>query len=147
MAMRKMRVFTTRGLERITGAKYQNAKRYVAALARAGYLRQEGFELQCRKWRLVRDSGPYPPTVRRDGSVFDVNTRTVYEDGVGVEVPMDTVEAAKFLGIGRHTVRRWARQGCLAHSTMEKGSKTHYVFWKGDLEGWLRQHGQGQRKS
>ena len=52
------------------------AQKYCARLARAGYLRP----LPRRaaggwvRYLLIRDTGPRPPRIRRDGTVEDANT-------------------------------------------------------------------------
>lgn len=53
------------------------AEHYSKVLCRAGYLQR----VQPGRWRLVasRWRGPKPPMVRRDRSLFDPNTKTIYD--------------------------------------------------------------------
>jgi hypothetical protein len=53
------------------------ADQYCKTLCRAGYLQR----VQPGRWRLVgsRWRGPKPPMVRRDRSIFDPNTKTIYD--------------------------------------------------------------------
>ena len=60
-----------------------NLQKYCMKLVASGYLRLTG---GCQGWdktyRMVRDTGPMPPVVRRDGaSVFDPNIRQEYRIG------------------------------------------------------------------
>lgn len=77
--MRVLRRFTMSQLAASAEVKIAAARTYVLELTRAGYLRVER-PAQARRGRdgeavrvLARDSGPRPPRVRRDGSVFDPN--------------------------------------------------------------------------
>jgi len=72
--IRKLRVFTIARLVRLTDANYDNLKRYIRALADAGYLRAEGHEMGSVRWRLVRDTGPLPPVMKTVRYIYDPNT-------------------------------------------------------------------------
>lgn len=70
----------------IEAAEVSNLKVYLRGLHRAGFVSQveraNPFRRRPAKWRLVRDTGPNPPRLRQDGTVYDPNTRTVWRDGV-----------------------------------------------------------------
>ena len=57
-----------------------SAQKYCRQLARAGYLRPLGRRARAdgMRYLLIRDTGPRPPRVRRDGTVEDPNTGETY---------------------------------------------------------------------
>jgi len=71
-AIKALGAFGQRDVEAATGCTHATVRRFVTALARAGYLAPIG----PGRWRLLRsrDTGPRPPIVRRDGTVVDGNT-------------------------------------------------------------------------
>lgn len=78
-SMRVLRRFTSSQLAATSEVSYGATKRYVRELTRAGYLKEvtpprphRGREGEAIKV-LARDSGPKPPRVRGDGTVFDPN--------------------------------------------------------------------------
>lgn len=79
-AMRVYKTFTVLKLEIITETGPDNIKKYVQALYRAGYLRQErpkqnGKDGGSVIWRLVVRKKPLAPIVRRDKSgIYDPNS-------------------------------------------------------------------------
>ncbi|WP_333822821.1 hypothetical protein [Pinisolibacter sp.] len=81
-AIRIARKFDLGRLEEIAGASIANARRFVAALSRAGYLAElrrrpgeaptsNGF----KRWVLIDDPGPATPTIKADGRIWDPNRR------------------------------------------------------------------------
>ena len=87
-SMRILRRFTAAEIEATAEAGTSNVQRYVKALLRAGFLRiarpkREGVKGGHPVYQLARDSGPKPPRVRVDGSVYDANTDEVYTTGSG----------------------------------------------------------------
>lgn len=86
-AMRITRKFSIADLQVISGAGYENARRYVLALQRAGYLyrlrTEKGFARTSSgfvRWSLVRDTGPAAPVWRpRRRQVFDRNDGVTHE--------------------------------------------------------------------
>ena len=82
-SMRILRRFIVPDLIATAEAGESNVQRFVKALLLAGYLRvskpkREGSKGGHPIYQLVRDSGPNPPRVRVDGTVFDPNTDTTY---------------------------------------------------------------------
>ena len=83
-AMRVHKRFTSANIASVTGIKRDNLKKYISALHRAGYLKQErphqaGKSLGHAIWRLVRYTGPKHPLPRRDGSgMWDQNQQALY---------------------------------------------------------------------
>jgi hypothetical protein len=81
-AMRVMRRFTPVDLMTTAEIGEDNIRKYLKGLSRAGVVRlvkkrQPGIPGSRDLWMLVRDTGPKPPLVRKDG-VYDQNTRNVY---------------------------------------------------------------------
>lgn len=77
--MRVMRRFTQLDLVAPSSAARRTVKDYVLRLCRAEYLtRTELPHNQPHIYRLVRDTGPYAPVLRRDGTVFDPNIERVF---------------------------------------------------------------------
>lgn len=77
-------VFTYGHLQVLTEAPKCTVKSYVLRLAQAGYLRRVGTERPAA-YQLVRDTGPQPPMLRRDGSVYDANRDVVFGEVARVE--------------------------------------------------------------
>lgn len=83
-AMRRFKTFTTADLEPVAAIRPANLQKYLRALARAGVLRLERPKRNGRVdghalWRLVRNSGPFCPIVRNDGTgVYDPNAGQLY---------------------------------------------------------------------
>lgn len=96
-AMRLKGKFTMPGLIELAARDEKNpasaTQRYVRALEKAGFVlrlnrREPGTSPTSNgfaRYSLVRDTGDRPPMIRRDGSVFDPNTGTLWRDGQ--EVP------------------------------------------------------------
>lgn len=63
------------------GAPYENAKKYLDALVKAGFARRLPHKDGARTiYALVRDTGPLPPQWnKRQHRVFDPNTREVFD--------------------------------------------------------------------
>lgn len=76
--MRVHRVFTYQDLMAVVDRSLHTVKSYCLGLARAGYLRRSG-KHDRPVYTLIRDTGPYAPQIRRDGRVFDLNTKRVME--------------------------------------------------------------------
>lgn len=75
---RKLRILDTYGLASLSGMTPKATQKYLKSLRDGNYLRleqenQSGKGGSMNVYRLVRDTGPYPLMVRRDGSVFDPN--------------------------------------------------------------------------
>lgn len=62
-----------------------SAQKYCLRLAQAGYLRPLGRRARAdgMRYLLIRDTGPRPPRVRRDGTVEDRNTGETYSTRTG----------------------------------------------------------------
>lgn len=79
-AMRVLRRFTTADIIMTAEVGESACRKYIRALARAGFLAHERERVSGRAgsrelWRLARDTGPKPPIRRWDGNgVFDQNT-------------------------------------------------------------------------
>lgn len=77
--MRKAgRAWTVRELAALAEAGKRGINVYVRGLARHGYLQQAagpagGPGAAGASWRLVRDTGPMAPRLRRDGGLLDPN--------------------------------------------------------------------------
>lgn len=82
--MRVLKQFTSAQLEATAEVGPTNLKKYLPALAKAGYLRlarpkRNGQTGGHAVWRLARDTGIKAPIVRFDGSgVYDPNRDVVY---------------------------------------------------------------------
>ena len=86
-SMRMLPEFTLPDLVATAETSYDNAKKYVRGLERAGYLRRAREKRNGRKgghaaWRLVRDTGPRAPRLCSDGTTWDMNERKRYEGGI-----------------------------------------------------------------
>lgn len=83
-AMRVHKRFTSADIRSTAEIGERNLRAYLQALHSAGYLRQEcprqsGKTLGHAVWRLVRNTGPSHPLVRRDDSgVYDQNQGVLY---------------------------------------------------------------------
>jgi len=83
-AMRIYKLFTVAEIAPVADASLANAKKYLRALARAGYLRLErpkrnGCVNGHAIWRLLRNSGPRRPHPLRDlTGVYDPNSDQLY---------------------------------------------------------------------
>lgn len=72
--------FTLPDLVATAAIAESNARHYLRALDRGGYLRrlrkpEPGRASGHALWRLIRDTGPVAPRVRRDGEICDPNER------------------------------------------------------------------------
>lgn len=80
-SMRVMRRFNAPDIQTTAGLARSNARKYIAALVRHGYLRllsKTRFEAgSYNTYLLVRDTGPKAPILRSDGSLFDPNMGVV----------------------------------------------------------------------
>ena len=77
-SMRILRRFTAPDLCATAEAGRWNVQQYMLALARAGYLRiavprKCGVRAGHAIYALARDTGPNPPRIHRDGTVYDPN--------------------------------------------------------------------------
>lgn len=81
-SMRIKRVFTVPFLVATAEVTETNASKYLHALSRAGFVRQERAPVGRTGghgiWRLLRDSGPDAPRAQRSGGIWDPNTDTTY---------------------------------------------------------------------
>ena len=83
-AMRVFRSFTSPQVCMAASVSRKNAQSFIRALEKAGYLRrvrahESGKAGSFADWRLIRDTGPECPILRRDrNSVYDPNTKVVY---------------------------------------------------------------------
>ncbi len=83
-SMRVQKTFTVAELMATSGAKLDNTKLYVKALRRTEFLRvvrprQSGRKGGDAVYRLIRNTGPKPPRVRENKTVYDANTGAVHE--------------------------------------------------------------------
>lgn len=84
--MRVLKKFQIAELETMAGAKYDNARRYVWRLERAGYLarlRPEPGSAPTsnglQRWLLIRNTGPATPIYRyKSGTIYDPNTGDIF---------------------------------------------------------------------
>jgi hypothetical protein len=80
-SMRVLRRFTVPDLiATAPGTKRKSVQCYVVRLARVGYLAREpreGNDIQI--YRLVRNTGPYAPMLRRGDAVYDPNKKAVFD--------------------------------------------------------------------
>lgn len=79
-AIRVSKKFDLAHLEAMAGASRDGARKFVGALARAGYLsalRREPGDAPTsngfKRWLLVEDTGPQTPAVKADGRIWDPN--------------------------------------------------------------------------
>ena len=68
-----------REIAAVSGTSVDSVRRFVGGLVRHGYVlvvkpRQPGVLMGDALYRLVRDTGPYPPRIRTDASLYDPNT-------------------------------------------------------------------------
>jgi hypothetical protein len=83
-SIRVLKRFTAAQIEATAEIQEENLRKYLKALAAAGYLAQVRPKQNGRPgghaiWRLARDSGPRAPLVRYDGSgVYDPNQDQLY---------------------------------------------------------------------
>lgn len=82
-AIRVSKKFDLARLEAMAGASPEGARKFVAALAKAGYLsalRREPGDAPTsngfKRWLLIRDTGPETPLIKADGRVWDPNLNT-----------------------------------------------------------------------
>lgn len=78
-SMRCLGRFTTADIQATAEIGKDNLKKYIAALAGAGYIRigkekSNGSPSGHTVWRLARNSGPKHPLALNDGTVYDPNT-------------------------------------------------------------------------
>ena len=83
-AMRILRRFTIPEVAATAEAEANNVQRYVFGLAKTGYLRVvrarvSGTKMGSAIYALVNDTGPLPPRLHRDGSIYDANPRGEYK--------------------------------------------------------------------
>lgn len=82
--MRLLRRFTAFEVRAAAEVGEENLRKYIKALAATGYLREttakdNGKSMGHAVWRLVRDSGPKHPIIRKDGTgVYDPNSGIVW---------------------------------------------------------------------
>jgi hypothetical protein len=83
-SMRYLRVFTGPQIEMVSDINYDNLKKYLAGLEKAGYLKRRkakrnGSPAGHVQWILIRNSGPKHPIVRKYGlGVYDPNLDEVF---------------------------------------------------------------------
>jgi hypothetical protein len=83
LSMRILRRFTMPQACATAGLTEDNARRYLIGLERAGFVRvvlenDSGKAGSFKTYALVKDTGPSAPILRKDGSTYDRNTRTVF---------------------------------------------------------------------
>jgi len=71
--------WTTREVAAVSCTRIDSVRQFTRGLVRHGYVlvvkpKQPGVVMGDTLYRLVRDTGPYPPRIRVDGSLFDPNT-------------------------------------------------------------------------
>jgi hypothetical protein len=78
--VRMLKRSTSAEIEAGAGVSSATARRWIARLRRAGYLSVVGRLKMCRGrgsarriYHLAKDTGPRPPRIARDGTVFDPN--------------------------------------------------------------------------
>lgn len=83
IAMRILRLFSLSDLQISVEISEENVKKYVRYLLEAGYLRVTRKRLNgstdCNTYQLIRNSGPLAPVPRRDKTVFDPNSKEIFE--------------------------------------------------------------------
>lgn len=79
-SMRVLRRFTLPELvSTVTTTTQKSIYTYVWRLKRAAYLASDRPKKTERTvFRLLRDTGPYAPMLRRDGTVYDANKKAVF---------------------------------------------------------------------
>ncbi len=77
MSMRILRTFSQADLLITTETSYRTVRRYLSALTKAGYVRQQGKGHEA-KYQLLRNTGPKPPSIKGD-RLIDQNTGITYE--------------------------------------------------------------------
>ena len=83
-SMRILRSFDITQIIATAEVSEDNARRFILALVRTGYLRVARPHVSGRTgsrivYRLVRDTGPLPPILWTDGRVFDPNRNEIFE--------------------------------------------------------------------
>ncbi len=85
-SMRMLRTFSIPDLMATSDAGYDNVKKYVRGLERAGYLRRiadhTGRKGQHARWILIRDTGHIAPRLCSDGTTYDANTARTHDGGI-----------------------------------------------------------------
>jgi predicted transcriptional regulator len=83
-AIRFLRQFDLEELESTSGQSHANVQKYVLRLAKAGYLRlttkADGQPGKANTYRLIRNTGQFPPMPEKTGGVFDLNLNQVFGD-------------------------------------------------------------------
>lgn len=70
--MRILRLFTRQDLIATAEATQSSVYELTLALTKAGILRKH-----CDQYQMIRNLGPYVPSIRADGSLFDHNSKTI----------------------------------------------------------------------
>lgn len=81
-SMQILPLFSLPDLEISALISESNAKKYVQSLLQTGYLQvirqRTNGSRDYNVYQLIRNSGPLAPILKRDGTVFDPNTNTLY---------------------------------------------------------------------
>lgn len=75
----ELRLVTQDELGALQGTR-DNLNLYIGRLAKAGYLRcvSPAGPKRDRVWRILRDTGPLPPVMRKHGGLYDPNTGEIH---------------------------------------------------------------------
>jgi hypothetical protein len=87
--IRSLREFTLREVSTLSGVPLRNILTYTSALARADYINRAGLRKEHpgrhKLWRLIKNTGPKTPKLRRCLLDPNINTLTEVKDCVRVD--------------------------------------------------------------
>lgn len=90
--IRIVRDFTLYDIQTLSGIPHRNARAYIAALSKAGYISRIGLRKdgagsapRSKVWRLIKNTGPKAPLLRRCLLDPNLNTLTEVKDCVPVD--------------------------------------------------------------
>ena len=90
--VRNLRDFTIYEVVELTGIPYKNISVYISALAKAGYIRRIGLRKErpgsaprSKVWKLIKNTGPKAPLLRRCLLDRNLNELTEVKDCVSVD--------------------------------------------------------------
>jgi hypothetical protein len=86
-SIRILRQFTVPDLMATAEIGRDNARKFLAGLWRAGYLRivsakQNGCRGGHTVYQLIRDAGPHAPRMQADGRTYDPNRHEAHDGGI-----------------------------------------------------------------
>ncbi|SDO03401.1 hypothetical protein SAMN04488516_11711 [Desulfonauticus submarinus] len=80
-AIRGLSRFTAFDVCQLSGASYQNVKRYLRALELAGYIETRGKNGRWKIYKLIKDTGFRAPIQKEIRCLFDPNTGELWVQG------------------------------------------------------------------